>query len=619
MTLELNDSQRKFLEVKSHTLVTGGAGSGKTTVAILKGAALSHSLQFKSQRILFLSFARPTIARIEESIQKNSAITKAEKSAIEIDTYHSFFWRLLNSHGYLMGLPRALEILEGYNEAEILLDIRERYGGKPNPLKSFDEKKRFESYQAELKNIRWDCAINTGKIAFDLFAPTIAEMLRKSESIKELVALKYPFIILDEFQDTDVDQWNVVSELGKRIVLIALADPEQQIYRWKGADPKRLSYYQSQFLPVCVDFGQESFRSKGTDIASFGNEILTQNFSKISSEYSGIELVRYGQENFCSKEMAFKQLNLEIIHARRRLVDSGKRDWSLAILTGSKETTKRISELLNNPPTGCAKINHRPVFDLEAAILAAGIISALMEQDKSALGQERFIRSVLRFLRGRNGDRKPKISYLRDAKKIEESFLAFQIDPNKLSKTSVCGKLLKLHKTFCETKLGGDPTSDWVAVRDVLESSTDNRLRDAGESSRFLRLLEQNIDLKSLLTTDWQENGRYINAFNLVSEAFVQEHFSLGRKPENGVVVMNIHKSKGKEFDEVIVFDGFNTAGYGQIHPGYYSRICFNNAINDDTKQNFRVAVTRARSKTTILTPQFLPCALLNNLSDQRI
>ena len=98
-----------------------------------------------------------------------------------------------------------------------------------------------------------------------------------------------------------------------------------------------------------------------------------------------------------------------------------------------------------------------------------------------------------------------------------------------------------------------------------------------------------------------------------MSDAFVQAHFALGKKPERGVIVMNIHKSKGKEFDEVIIFDGFNLRFNGQITQGSYSRICFNNAVNDDTKQNLRVAVTRARSKTTILTPQFIPCALLGS------
>ncbi|WP_370276573.1 UvrD-helicase domain-containing protein [Roseovarius indicus] len=611
MQIELSERQLQFLEAENHTLVTGGAGSGKTTVAIIKAAALSHLLAFKSQKILFLSFARPTIARVEEAIQQSSAITKSEKASIEVDTYHSFFWRLLNSHGYLLGLPRHLEILEGYNEAEILLDLRERYGGKPNPLKSPIEKKRYEKYEAELEKIRWDCAVKNGKIAFDLFAPSVAEMLQRSERIRNLVCLKYPYVILDEFQDTDSDQWDVVVELGKSTTLIALADPEQQIYRWKGADPKRLIQYQRRFSATCVDFEQANFRSAGTDITLFGNDILTQDFSKPLEEYEGIKIIRYGQKNFCNKDMAFKQLNLAIIHSRQRLIESGKPDWSLAVLTGSKETTKRVSELLSNPPSGCAEIRHRPIFDLEAAILGAGVVSALLEQDESATGKERFIRAVLQFLRGRNGDRKPKATYLRDAKKIEQDFASFQKDPRKLSGVSVCSKLLKLHTAFCSNQLSGDPSIDWTTVRGTIENSRDNRLKDAGGATRFLRLLERNVDLKSLLINDWQENGRYANAFRLVDEAFMQEHFALAKKPERGVIVMNIHKSKGKEFDEVIVFDGFYTRFNGKVTQGTYSRICFNNAANDDTKQNLRVAVTRARSKTTILTPKFLPCSLL--------
>lgn len=612
MTLELSDSQQNFLQTNGHTLVSGGAGSGKTTIAILKAAMLSHELKYDSQKILFLSFARPTIARVEEAIQNNSNITKAEKSAIEVDTYHSFFWRLLSSHGYLLGLPRSLEILEGYNEAELLLPLREKYGGKPKQ----SDTAGLEAYTKELTETRWHCATRYGKVAFDLFAPTVAQMLDKSERIRNLVALKYPYVILDEFQDTDGEQWNVVTQLGKSITLIALADPEQQIYRWKGADPKRLAQYTSEFSPEVVDFEQANFRSAGTDIATFGNEVLTQMFSKNSTAYSGIEIRRYGGSKFCNKDQSYMQLNLAIIEARQRLIQSGKKGWSLAILTGSKDTTKKISELMSSPPNGCAKHNHRPIFDLEAAILGAGIVSSLLEQNNSAEGQRRFVDAVLRFLRGRNGDRKPKADYISRAKDIETDFAKYRVDPNMLSGQKICAKLLKLQTEICKQNLSGDPARDWVKIREILENSGDARLGDASKSTRFLRLLERNTDLRSLLTNDWQAHGSYENAFKLVSDAFVQEHFSLGKKPETGLVVMNIHKSKGKEFDEVIIFDGFNNYNRqsGEIYPSEFSRISFNNAINDDTKQNFRVAVTRARSKTTILTPQFLPCALLNNL-----
>lgn len=613
MPFELSVRQKEFLDADGHILVTGGAGSGKTTIAILKAASISHRLNYDSQKILFLSFARPTIARVEEAIQNNSSITKSEKSAIEVDTYHSFFWRLLNSHGYLLGLPKSLEILEGYNEVELLLPLREKYGGKPKSSRP-DE---LIKYTKELEEIRRESAFNSGKIAFDLFAPAVAEMLNKSKRIRELISLKYPFIIFDEFQDTDGDQWRVVTEIGKSTRLIALADAEQQIYRWKGADPRRLAQYIKQFSPTVIDFAQANFRSAGTDIALFGNEILSQTFSKTTATYRGIEIRYYGSPKYCNREQSYMQLNLAIIEARQRLIRSGKSDWSLAVLTGSKDTTKKVSGFMSAPPKGCAQHRHRPIFDFEAAILGAGIVSSLLAQDNSVEGEKRFIDTVLRFLRGRNGEGKPKADYVRKAREIEADFLNYRAEPASLSKRKICAKMLKIYSIACDQNLTGDPARDWVKTREALETSGDARLRDAGTSTRFLRLLERNTDLRSLLTNDWQEYGGYRNAIKLVSDAFIQEHFSLGKKPERGIVVMNIHKSKGKEFDEVIIFDGFNNYNRhtGEIYPSEFSRICFNNEVNDDTKQNFRVAVTRARSKTTILTPHFLPCALLQRLN----
>lgn len=612
MKFELSEDQKGLLDAQGHTLVTGGAGSGKTTIAIWKAASLSHNLRFKSQKILFLSFARPTIARVEEAIQKNSVITKNEKAAIEVETYHSFFWRILNDHGYLLGYPRPLQVLEGYNEAEILLSIREKFGGKPKQLNH----KLTNQYIKEVNEAQQECAKKNGMLAFDLFAPSVAQMLYRSKRILNLISLCYPYIILDEFQDTDHDQWSVVKQLGRASTLLALGDPEQQIYRWKGADPQRLQHYISQFSPHTVDFKKANFRSAGTDIATFGNEILTEKFSKPAKNYVGIEIRYYGRPKFCNKQMAYKSLNLAIIQAKQRLLQTGNQCWSLAILTGSKDTTKKVSELMSSPPWGCAMHPHRPIFDLEAAILGAGILSSSLEQNNSIQGQEQFIRAVLRFMRGRNGDGKPKSDYVRKASEIEADFKKFKIDKNSVSKQKICIKLLDLHRMICDQSLSGDPQLDWVKVRELLEGSIDPRLRDAGKSTRFLRLLEKNTDLRSFLTNDWQANGCYQNAFKLVNDAFVQEHFVLGKKPESGIVVMNLHKSKGKEFDEVIIFDGFNSYSRETktFFPGDFSRICFGNQRNVDTKQCLRVAITRAREKTTFLTPHFIPCALLRNL-----
>lgn len=108
--MQLSEGQRAVLEAEGHLLVIGGPGAGKTTVSILKAAKVAASLR-PGQEVLFLSFARATISRVIEAIETEHDIPKTIKSRIDVETYHSFFWRILRTYGYLLGLPKPLTIL----------------------------------------------------------------------------------------------------------------------------------------------------------------------------------------------------------------------------------------------------------------------------------------------------------------------------------------------------------------------------------------------------------------------------------------------------------------------------------------------------------------------------
>lgn len=106
------------------------------------------------------------------------------------------------------------------------------------------------------------------------------------DSLSNIVS--YPVIILDEFQDTSADEWQLIQLLGTNSELIALADPEQRIYDFRGADPKRIAQFIESFKPKIFDFGQQNNRSNGKDIAEFGNDLLQgkntgKQFSDISA------------------------------------------------------------------------------------------------------------------------------------------------------------------------------------------------------------------------------------------------------------------------------------------------------------------------------------------------
>ena len=124
--MKLSEKQKEVLEAEGHLLVIGGPGAGKTTISILKAAKVAAYL-LPGQEVLFLSFARATISRVIEAIENEHDIPKVIKSRINVETYHSFFWRILQTHGYLLGLPRLLMILTPANEAIALSAIRSEY------------------------------------------------------------------------------------------------------------------------------------------------------------------------------------------------------------------------------------------------------------------------------------------------------------------------------------------------------------------------------------------------------------------------------------------------------------------------------------------------------------
>lgn len=603
--MQLTKAQCDILKADGYLLVTGGPGSGKTTASILKAARIAERDLKPGQRLLFLSFARATVSRVVEAIEHEHSIPDAQKRLIDVDTYHSFFWRLLKAHGYLIGLPRRLQILTPATEAIALSGVRSAF-----PARGLTDAQKAEKKAAE-ESERVRLATEEGRICFDLYARYVGDILHGCERIRRLVASMYPVIALDEFQDTNAEQWRAVESLGRSCRLIALADPEQRIYDWIGADPARLDHFRSAFHPQEIDLSTENHRSADTDIALFGNDILAGQFRQLA--YVGVKISTFPP----NERQAFTKLVTEIYECRARLVSQGIENWSLAILVPTRAMTRLVSDKLREPPGGMAAVAHTAVIEMEAAILGAEVIGLLLEPWNSSSHFAKLIELVCNYFHGKGGD-EPTKGALQEAAGIRAGYeerLARLAEGRAARKNSPVTALAEVHEKVGQLRLTGDPSADWLSVRRILERGRCSRLKEIAQEARNVRLLERGDQLRHELSQDWRANGAYRNALSIIRQAFVQEHFATRGKPESGVIVMNMHKAKGKQFDEVIIFEGWPRRQRRKIIANANRIVRGNDPENDDNqaRQNLRVSITRAKRFTTILTPQGDRCILLPN------
>src|SRR6266511_3777176 len=192
--MELDRTGRDILAASGHLLIEGGPGSGKTTIALLKAAQTVATLEAE-QRVLFLSFSRAAVRQISERISDH----------LEVRTFHAFFLGLVRAHGPLLtGTPS--EFLPPDAENRVRAD-------------------HVGDWDAETQELA-----RRGVYVFDQLATTAATLLERSSALRHLYSERYPLVIVDEFQYTNIDQWRAIKALSLRSTVICLADPDQRIY-----------------------------------------------------------------------------------------------------------------------------------------------------------------------------------------------------------------------------------------------------------------------------------------------------------------------------------------------------------------------------------------------------
>lgn len=573
------------LACDGHALVVGGPGSGKTTLALRKAILRIKNGVKPGQTILFISFSRAAVTRVIDAAK--TVVPHDQLALISVQTFHSFFWDLLRPHGYLIGAPRKLSILLPQDERALSGGVKEHSGDWP----------QWEIERERLFRIE-------GKVAFDLFARNTVSLLEKSNYLLQNIALKHPFIIIDEAQDTSDDAWRCIELLASYSQILCLADLEQQIFDFlPGVGPERIQKIRTSLNPLDVDLGSENHRSPDTEILAFANDVLTSN--PRGNGYQGVAVIRY--------RAATKAAPLNFNHLLRRALgqlykeiraDGKGGARTICILAMNKDGALKISNSLNGLFPNVGKVvKHKLLFDEAEALLTARFAAFLLEP-KLPADLEKNLAAAMELLaaaKRSTGNGKVAVqTLLAQAAKIRAG-KALNINIAKALRSTIN----RLHAEG----FTGNPSTDWLAVKYCLRISGQAELVHAAQQLDYLVAFHRGKHISAALASDWQENGAYSNARAALDIALAQEQLMGGLEEPMGIQVMNVHKAKGKQFDGVIFVreprmtrDGTESSFIwrGDVAPYPKSR------------RLIRVGATRARRRLIILDPFWPACPILS-------
>lgn len=556
------------LEAGCHVLVTGGPGCGKTTVALEKAMLAIESGLLPGQRVLFLSFSRAAVSRAIQASKRQ--LSQSARELLDIQTFHSFFWGVLRAHGYLLGAPRPLELISPPDERV----LRSR-------TSSDDE------WSEEVERL----FVEDGRVVFDLFAPKCAELLSRSEALVDLVAGRYPLVVVDEAQDTGVDQWRCIESLARKTQLLCLADVDQQIYDFrKDVSPHRVEDIKTALKPLHVDLGGENNRSSATEILKFGNDVMAGDFSQ--KAYLGVG-GQYFSPAMADRENAIRSAIAEV--TKRTFDATGHPPASIAILTRTNKGVAVISRALAGDENRAA-ISHYVAVDETLVALSTRVVAVCLEpspdpwfklaealaalQDYYRAKQTQTGDGVAERLGRYSGSaRKAKLGQGKSAKELKRIIDDMFVNP-----------------------LSGNPQKDWIRIRSEFEQSDANELKDVAGHVVYLMAFNRGRLIGDSLALAWDGQG-YTDARRVVEDAVAQDTLSSGSEEMTGLHAMTMHKSKGKEFDAVIV-----------LHLGRISTFEMSDEPPKDARGRrlLRVAVTRARHQVFLLIDDYQRSCLLN-------
>ncbi|PAF46010.1 UvrD-helicase domain-containing protein [Helicobacter sp. 11S02629-2] len=536
----LNEAQRyAATHIDGALLIIAGAGSGKTKTITTRLAYMIDKAGIDPYNTLTLTFTNKAAREMRE--RALALIESKEKLDPLLCTFHKFGLIFLreyiesldnkrNSSFVIIDSNDQKDIIKKINK-EKLEDVRDFISTAKNKLLSPKELSLKHPLKARLYQDYEDYLAFNNLVDFDdlLLMPTL--LLKEFDALRRAISERYKYIMVDEYQDTNLLQLELIKLLcSEHNNICVVGDDDQSIYEWRGALLENILNFQSDFDAKAIKL-ESNYRSK-KEILELANNLIKHNQTRLN------KILRPTIESKASITYsdAFSEYEEieQVCKAIYELQSKGERLKDIAIIFRVNALSRVIEATLNR-----YKIKHKLIglvrFYERAEIKDALAYFRLIINPNDNYS---FLRAIISPKRGLG---EKSLDSILEASKGLSVYQAYKEG------------LLDGHKSFAKLK----------EFFDFIESNFKLNLYEvSGNFKRSIKLISdkdiseeansrrQNIDELLGLCKDMHELGfgleRFLDEISLTSSSD-EDIYS------DEVSVLNIHSSKGLEFKHVFL------------------------------------------------------------------
>ena len=300
MADELNEKQRQSVALNEdvNALILAGAGSGKTRVLTHRIHYLVSAKNFHVDDILAVTFTNKAANEMKERL---SELLRRPIGRMWVGTFHSLSHRLLRTHPVEANLSPTFQILDAQDQFRIVKRLMKENGVDETkfPIKQvqwFINQQKDEGILPHQINAEHNYFVKQSAKIFDLyekhcqandlvdFAGLLVksyELLKNNQSLLDHYQKKFCHILVDEFQDTNLIQYQWIKLLhAQHNHIFCVGDDDQSIYGWRGARIENIQKIENDFKPIEIIKLEQNYRSTG-NILSASNAVIANNQNRL--------------------------------------------------------------------------------------------------------------------------------------------------------------------------------------------------------------------------------------------------------------------------------------------------------------------------------------------------